>query len=357
MSDEKIVFQEDGSYQRGGERIEELDVQTQKTKKRSLADIATAAATTVKPVRPQSAAPGTFNLDALRASAVKASTTVSEVPLPEPGATEFKKVKTVSAPTVRKEKEKPPVKVAPTATKKGASVEAEISVEPKSTMEAWNENKAEELAKAAADLLSSATETEVLQDTSSKEVKSEQVSPLDLSSLRSTASVTSGVVKEEAPPMQSEDNSGELVEELTEVPPVVVTEAEKVEHPVASESLGDEFAVVSLKKFLGSIGIDDYTFAKWCRTCVVKATSMPGSIFCAAFNEQVRFYNFFTGKSPQWFGAVVGCGDDIVCVQIQQKSLVMQDDSARMVSAGGQVTLNGDVMALYNERLRDARKV
>lgn len=355
MSDEKIVFHEDGSYERGGERVEELDVQTQKTKKRSLADIATGASTTVKPARAQSAAPGTFNLDALRASAVKASTTVAEVPLPEPGETEFKKVKTVSAPSVRKGQEATKEVVTPPIFKDTVAVKPEVVEEPKPVMEAWNQDKSAELAKEAAALLAPA-ETTVPEVTHSEEVKREKVSPLDLSSLRSKESAVSEIVKVETPAVKSDESSGKLEEVQVSEPPVLTTAPIIPVSAKADTSTGG-FVVVTLKKFLESVGVDDYSFAKWCRTCVVKAASMPGSIFCAAFNEQVRFYNFFMGKSPQWFGAVVGCGDNIVCVQIQQKSLVMQDDSARMVSSGEQITLNGDVMALYNERLREARKV
>lgn len=361
MTDEKIIFEEDGSYQRGGERVEELDVQAPKTKKRSLADVATSVSTTVKPTRAHIVASGTFNLDTLRASAVKASTTAAEVLLPEPGETEFKKVKTVSAPKTRKAEK---VATAPVAAKKVAAPVPEAVTESKPTMKARGDGKVEESPKAPVESLTS-METSVQEPALDESVKDKDkdVTPLDLSCLRSISSSALHTVKEGGAAAEDKEvattSEEKGIDESPSVSPVRPGEAvalgsQKSEKDSASQS---GFIIVTLKKFLQLASLDDYSFAKWCRSCVVKATSMPGSIFCAAFNEQIRFYNFFLGKSPQWFGAVVGCGDNIVCVQIQQKSLVMQDDSMRIKSSGGKITLDGAVMALYGERLREARKV
>lgn len=350
---EKVVFEPDGTYQRG-ERVEEMDVQAGKRPRRTLADVAKSAKSTRPAAVKQHPAPGSFDLSSLRASAQKAAGTAAKTTLPKQGAAKFSEVTTITSKDSGAAK-KPDEE---NNNGKSPSPESTKKQEKEPISSPLTEETKPEVSKPAptAVAVDGATQAPMTDTTDEPQVTVKE--PNGDVAMQSVGTVTGDLPGEEsvtAADAASEDTAPVKEVKLGEQP--VVPQEETAPASIGKDFSGQGFKVVPLKQFLSELHLDEFTLAKWCRTCTTKAVSMPATIFSAAFNEDVRFYNFFQGKSVNWFGAVVGCGDSIVCVQIQVKSLVMQDAASMVTSDGDAVMLNGETVVLYEERLHTTRKV
>ena len=351
---DNVVFNKDGTYTRGGD-VEEIDVQAVPKAQHSTSTAKTPATQedhTHTGTSAPRAKPGTFNLNALRASAGRASTSVSRTTLPDSGESKFGKVDKV-------EKEKP------------------------AEMPMWSKEKSEELSAAAQELVAESTATveekvepaeepaseEMVPEQSEEPVKTEtedepaaptevepepaveakSPEPFNLSNLQRGHTVSAQL----STPVEPETVQEIKLEEENTAP--VADTAPKT--TIVAEHSGNGFNIVPLVEFISQLSLDESTLARWCKNCIKASVSAPSILFYPTFNPDVRLYNYFQGRTPQWFGAVIGCGDSLAIVEIQSKSMVMQDSFSKASNSGDSVSVNGVPVVFYEERLHQTRKV
>lgn len=335
MSD-TVVFNKDGTYTRGGD-VEEIDVQAG-LKERSASPTGSSRSAATVPgfhdtVEAPRVKPGTFNLNALRASAGRASSSVSRTTLPDSGESKFNEVNKV-------EKEKP------------------------EEMPMWGKEKADELSAAVRELteepaLAPAPELETpVPEELAPEAVEEPAAPED--------TAVADVDESDPAPAPEPAQERAQVEPFklssitgrpTSEEPVAPADTEASAPTIVAEHSGNGFNIVPLSEFISQLNLDEGTLARWCKNCVRASVTAPSILFYPSFNPDVRFYNYFQGRTPQWFGVVIGCGDSLAIAEIQSKSMVIQDSSGKASNSGDSVSVNEVPMVFYEERLHQTRKV
>lgn len=325
MSD-KVIFHPDGSYSRG-EDVENLDVERRPQTLTDLARNFKPASNSAGP-RPTAQSRPSFSLDELRSFAVRASEKMAPTTLPAENA--------VSLSSVAESKVEPVAAPQPEVVPEVGTLSVSSVTEQQETVQ---EVTASEPA------VENRKETE---ETAMPEAESYSATPA-VSEPSYSPATQPATTSEDVNMLKLENSEPDFFDGRPATPVA----------PATSEYSGIGFRVVPFREFLSKVSKDAQTLAKWCGKCVSRAVSMPATIFSAAFDENIRFYNFSFGRSSQWFLAVIGHGDDIACIEINSKSGAIEDarNQARVEDNGNKVTVHGQVMAIYSERLRDAVRV
>lgn len=406
MANDKVTFESNGTWHRVGD-VDALDVakatETPATpepeKKGAPAPVDTTAPRPIKSTPPK---PGTFNLNSLKSSVASSAspkpavTMETEGPPKEVTSPAAVREEPVIAEPVEKE-----VPVTPVAEQPKTTTPVEVQ-EP--VVEAVNEKPAPATVETADEAQKVTRSGFKLSNLSKVEVSTttEKSKPVDEG--KKEVPPAEPVVKETSVTVGKpiEVSAEKNDEPAVEVPPVVVDEPKSstahVKQETESAASGtkdvqkmnltgttgtsiveeeeekvsvaaptiDEFKsrvdetgiqtfnILPLDRFLELIGSDRTEISKWAIKCISAVSRRPATIFCADFNQKVRFYNYFSVKGG-FAGVVIGAEDAITCAKIAVKSGQVEDFYTAIHTEGIVVMdVNGDAVALFSERLRKA---
>lgn len=353
MSD-KINFDKNGAYRRGGAPVESMDVNTGKVGATPSQEAAPPKVKSVgAPTPPKAFKPGSFNLSALRASAAQAGSTVTQTTLPEQGAVELKNMEQVPID----KKDEVPV-TSTSAPAEPAPVEAS-AVEPKvEEQPAPVEQPVEGVEGTTAEIPAELLNPPPVHDPESNPpipapVQKEPEPGMNLSKLRSAAGTP------EPPKAMTEEPSKEAQEPVQEMtfygdqqPPTLEEKDKELGFT------GEGFKISPLQDFCVQSGLGSGEIVRWCKKCVKAALSMPTTILSWYGDPKVRFYNCIYGQSGDRVNAVLGCGDYIVCVAVDFRKNVHYEANQHIAIQGKDVVdKHGAYLAIYSERLRQSYTV
>lgn len=355
MSD-KINFDKNGTYRRGGAPVESMDVNTGKVGATPSQEAAPPKVKSVgAPTPPKAFKPGSFNLSALRASAAQAGSTVTQTTLPEQGAVELKNMEQVP---IDKKDEVPATSAQASAEFAPAPAEAP-AIEPKvEEQSAPAEQSIEEVEGTTAEIPAELLDPPPVHDPASNPpipapAQKEPEPGMNLSKLRSATGTP------EPPKASAEEPSKEAQEPVQEM-----TFSGEQQPPALEEKdkelgfTGEGFKISSLQDFCVHSGLGSGEIVRWCKKCVKAALSMPATILSWYGDPKVRFYNCIYGQSGDRVNAVLGCGDYIVCVAVDFRKNVHYEANQHIAIQGKDVVdKHGAYLAIYSERLRQSYTV
>ena len=336
MNDQKLTFERDGAYFRGP-RVEDMDVNREHSGTTATApmnNIPKVGAPTISVPKPSR--PGTFNLASLKSS-IAHSDEPAKVELPSPGDKELKPFQEVKseAPTQSEDK------------MSASSILEFAAADHTSAEKEQMLDSTEESAKPESSVEENVPETIAVQGVTVERVAPVEVEVVPVKETHKPASFDLNMLKKQDA-ASTQEVAGE-VKEIDLEGDVAPTQVETATYS------GPSFTKVTVDDFCELNKVDPAQLYKWCTKCVKQAVNMPSAIFCPAFAENVRFYNFFSVSDKNAFGVVLGSGNAIVCARVSTKYGIIEDELQKILTVDGEVALvNGDVMALYTERLRGA---
>lgn len=388
MTDSTVVFQQDGSHMRAGD-INPMDVSQKKeenvqsTQVKSTIDTGATSAP---------AKPGTFSLSALKASVARATSAQAQSTEGAAPSDVTKEKQQVSAPakndtvasTIQGEAttvaQNTPLAdtastgaveaVAEKLSEENVSSGSAVAVESlnlKATTEvvAVEASPAKKVLDEISDSDESVSDSSIAgENVAAVPSSSESVQSISQSVDREVATTTGADTSSE---MQSADatvaaSTGIQRMNLSSLQAVVSSEKEKVSVSEALSAKVDDtgvetFRILSLEEFLGIISAGRTEVSHWLLKCIKQAATAPAVIFSAGFNQYIRFYNYFPAARGT-AGVIIGAQDAITCAKIDLKNGNISDFSKSIKTEGTVVRYdNGDVVALYSERLRKDMRV
>lgn len=406
MPDNKVTFESNGTWHRVGD-VDAMDVakgiekpaEEQQSAKQSATTAATSTKRAIKNSPPK---PGTFSLSSLKSSVAKATPQLKaetmETPAPEPEPVVEEKLapapvedKPVEAPKPEPTPVPAPVEEKPAEPQKSELASIPIVEEPKQDEPKQEEPKSTPVPKPKFNLSSltgvggsvggskSSTVEEIKKQRAEEAIESvekfvatpaENVEPVKVDIAKEIA--PKPIVPEEVEaPKQAKQETESIVKQAEEVHAMNLAGAtaaqttpaqEKMEVPASQKDLEariddsgvQTFNILALDKFLSIIGVEKDDMVKWAKKCVSATSRYPATIFAADFNSDVRFYNYFSVKGGQ-VGVIIGAKDAITCAKIGMKIYNVEDFYTAIHTDGvAVVDVNGDVVALFSERLRKA---